>query len=1123
MIQVNDPGNSARPDADDRERRIERVLAAYLEAVEQGNAPDPLAWLKEHADLADELGDFLSACASVGRTATGPTRTHVAPNLVFEGSRPFGGYRLLRVLGRGGMGVVYEAKQAQPDRTVAIKVMHPTRELDVVDRQRFRNEAEASAWLNHPGIVPIYEVGEHEDHLYFSMRLIEGGSLAGRAGRPSVPREAATLIAAVARAVHHAHQRGILHRDLKPSNVLVDSAGLPYVADFGLAKQLHLDSDLTQTGAMIGTPAYMAPELAANAPRSHASREIRRARQATTAIDVYGLGAVLYFLLTGKAPFRGETPLDTLAQVVGKEPIPPGRLTSMVDRDLEAICLKCLDKEPARRFGSAAEVADDLDRWLAGLPTRARPLRRFHHAVRWCRRNPVVASLSLLLCVAVVLGTGAVVAERLAVRDARRDAGILERTSETRAEQLRVREYPSLIGAAYQHWLRAEPNEARDLLERAAPPDGGRDLRGFEWSYLWNLQSDRRGEPIVLAGHSNIVYHVALSPDGTRIASGGADSRIRMWNPATGACTSVLDPPHAGDVNWLGFSPDGSRLVSCGEDTAIRVWDAASGRPLFGWKHPTRTVECAVFSPDSAHIATGGVDGVVRLWNVETRDIEQAWPTHSTIPAHGAISPAGIEMLAFSPDGQWLASAGHDHRVVIHDLATRAVRAAIGLDAAALAVAFSSDSRRVAVGTRGGSVSVWSVDGSNVWWEWRHRHAVRDVRFLRQGDQELVFSCGEDGTLRRWDANDGRDHETLVNGQCQFWAIGGAPDKPFCVTAGHDHMVRIWNLDRFQDRQILPDREAWRAAACACYTPDGRRLLVGDASGRIGIWDVDDARWIAECSAGQDGLCSLGVSPDGSRFVSSSPTGPAVIWNLGDGRSPEPGPEDRVLTGVGGRIAWIGDERIVYATPDEVVLLEYAANRIVQRTPNRPDATWLATDTLAVSPDASRVAIGRTDHSIWLVDPRSGVERLIRGAHSRPIVRLAFSPDGALLASSSADRSVRQWHVADDLDNRAMVDAGSAGAGGVGAVVGALVESVELGPLAFSRDGRTLVVGGADGIVRWIHVATGTKMLEFALQPGPVLDLLFAPNGEQLVAVGGDDSRNAARVVLWHASPPALK
>jgi serine/threonine protein kinase/tetratricopeptide (TPR) repeat protein len=423
-----------------REERLGQLFSDWLEEVEQGRRPDRKAWLARYPEFAAELEEFLAAedrlqalaaplreATRAALAATTPWGSPTAGGSGLDLPAVFGDYELLEEIGRGGMGVVYRARQQGLGRCVALKLFRADPLGGAADLQRFRNEAELVAQLDHPHVVPIYEVGEHEGRVYFSMKLIEGGSLDARLDRfISDPRAAASLLVAVARAVHHAHQRGILHRDLKPANVLLESPhppdpplpqrgeggelsfspsplcgrggwgvrGLvPYVTDFGLARRIEADAGLTHSGAVLGTPAYMAPEQAA-----------ARRGAVTTAADVYGLGTILYALLTGRPPFQGDSVLQTLEQVKGRDPEPPRRRNRRVPRDLETICLKCLRKEPERRYESAAALADDLERFLHGEPIHARPLGRVGRLWRWCRRQPVQASLAAALLLAVATG-----------------------------------------------------------------------------------------------------------------------------------------------------------------------------------------------------------------------------------------------------------------------------------------------------------------------------------------------------------------------------------------------------------------------------------------------------------------------------------------------------------------------------------------------------------------------------------------------------------------------------------------------------------------------------------------------------------------------------------------------
>jgi serine/threonine protein kinase len=396
------------PDSE-HEQRLDEVLAGYLQAVRVGNAPARSDLFSLYPDLANDLADFFADQDQV-HSWTAPLREWVGPVLSSGPLPEVAGYEVLEEVARGGMGVVYRARHRSLARIVALKTLLPGRFSSATDRMRFHTEAEAVASLDHPHIVPLYEVGNttagHGSIPYLSMRFLEGGSLAQalqrgewRVREPNDLRRVARLLITLADAVDYAHQRGVLHRDLKPANILLDDQGQPHVSDFGLAKRARPDpasvpgSPLTQTGLILGTPAYMPPELGRG-----------ETRQVTTAVDVYGLGAILYELLTGQPPFSGLDPVSTLRRVLEEEPLPPRALQPVVDRDLETITLKCLEKEPTRRYRSARELSMDLERYLSGVPLQARPVGPVERWLRWCRRQPVVASLSAGLILSLLAG-----------------------------------------------------------------------------------------------------------------------------------------------------------------------------------------------------------------------------------------------------------------------------------------------------------------------------------------------------------------------------------------------------------------------------------------------------------------------------------------------------------------------------------------------------------------------------------------------------------------------------------------------------------------------------------------------------------------------------------------------
>jgi serine/threonine protein kinase len=465
------------------------------------------------------------------------------------------GYEILGVLGRGGMGVIYEARQVGLKRGVALKMMRDQAGASAQDLARFATEAEAVARLQHPNIVQIYEIGAHAGRPFFSLELLTGGSLDQKlAGAPLQAASSAQLVESLARAVHYAHQHGILHRDLKPANVLLTAEGLPKIADFGLAKLTAADAGQTQSGTVLGTPSYIAPEQARG-----------QIKDLGSAVDIYSLGAILYETLTGRPPFRAETPLETMRQVQAEEPVSVIRLQPKAPRDLNTICMKCLQKEPHKRYSSAEALADDLRRFRAGEPIQAQPVRVLERSVKWAKRRPTLAALVAVSVVAVLGLFGGTLWHNAKL-------GTALRESDTNL-------YYSLVGEA--HAIRRERAsgyllKAFNLLQQAlrleTPKKNLLELRQEAAACLGDFVGL---EPTTWEDFPAPMGSAALRPDGTLLAVGLADGTIQLRRVPTGERVERL-VRHSSYVANLAFRADGKELVSA--DHCSR--DAFSGFPF---------------------------------------------------------------------------------------------------------------------------------------------------------------------------------------------------------------------------------------------------------------------------------------------------------------------------------------------------------------------------------------------------------------------------------------------------------------------------------------------------------------------------------------------------------------
>jgi len=497
--------------------------------------------------------EFHGALGMLGQDSEGPRSTGPsapsAEDFAHLPGRRFGNYELLEEIARGGMGVVYKARQLGLNRIVAVKMILVERFAGKQSVQRFRGEAAAAGVLQHPNIVAIYEIGMQEGQHFFSMDYVEGQNLAQLVGhRPLPAARAARYVQIIAEAVHYAHEQGILRRDLKPSNVLIDAAtDQPRITDFGLANRLESDASratdlesLTLSGQVLGSPNFMPPEQA-NRGRGKVGRPS----------DVFGLGGILYFLLTARAPFLAESLETTISQVLNAEPVAPRLLNPSVPRDLETICLKCLEKEPARRYTTAQALRDELTRFLEGKAILVRPISRPEKVWRWCRRNPVVAALAAAAAVLFFLGFAGVTWQGQRASRAAAETKVQRDLAQGHLYATQMK----LVHAAYQA---GKIGRALELLKAQQPPPGQRDFRGFDWRFLYRLcvsPSD------VLATNASGFQSVDFSPDGRMVAFGSSDGMVEIFEAQTWRRVAQWPPTTESSPasRLAGGTPPGSR------------------------------------------------------------------------------------------------------------------------------------------------------------------------------------------------------------------------------------------------------------------------------------------------------------------------------------------------------------------------------------------------------------------------------------------------------------------------------------------------------------------------------------------------------------------------------------